>query len=71
MCISVEHRGYFWAFVVIYGCLLVFLAAWAACPEVYAPFLTEDLEAYCATIEGTHEWGGHLELRALVSHYSC
>ena len=40
--------------------------------DEYAPFLTEDLETYAARIEGpTHEWGGHLELRALSDVLRC
>ncbi len=40
--------------------------------DEYAPFLTEDLNAYAARIEGpTHEWGGHLELRALSEVLRC
>lgn len=40
--------------------------------DEYAPFLTEDLNAYVARIEGpTHEWGGHLELRALSEALCC
>lgn len=40
--------------------------------DEYAPFLTEDLVMYAARIEGpTHEWGGHLELRALSEALRC
>jgi OTU domain-containing protein 6 len=40
--------------------------------DEYAPFLTEDLVTYAARIEGpTHEWGGHLELRALSEALRC